>query len=54
MRRKGEDNKMEGRTRTKGKSGIVWERKRKKQKRLTLRRAVYRANLPAGERTGKF
>jgi hypothetical protein len=54
MRRKCEDNEMERRTRTKGKSGMFWERKREKQKRLTLRRAVYRANLPAGERTGKF
>ena len=32
MRRKCEDNKMEGRTRTKGKSGIVWERKRKNRR----------------------
>ena len=28
--------------------------KKEKQKRLTLRRAVSRANPPAGERTGKF
>ena len=53
MRRKCEDNKMEGNTRTKRKSGIIWERKGK-QKRLTLRRAVYRTNPPAGERTGNF
>ena len=29
MRRKCEDNKMEGNTRTKRKSGIIWERKGK-------------------------
>ena len=32
---------------------VLFGGEKEKQERLTLRRAVYRANLPAGERTGK-